>query len=357
LQYLQNEKSQRLKATMHKPTKASKETPAISSVELGDMIAQYQHLLVCLEADLSDRCRLGSRSAKDYKKRIKRLKAVEAEIEALKKIAFVGQKSPDTEPDVGLPFFEDCNPAEQEAYDHSLMEKEIELLRIEQHTKKTHNWLRAAIEGKTGSLLLTFRLSGLRRFIHTYKKLLTRAEAERDQLEASSEELIKTLGKGRPETRSKSTLQALMKLFKELENKITRVAKLRVTLKQEAAKVREMNAWLSNEAVKFERGLESGRPPTPMTLASSNLFGFAQGTLLDPKVLKRRRLVEQFWSEVIAHQKIVQADQSDLSKYLQTIPDIVPEELPKHVNEKNSKPQHYTRKPRRKKAHRELPHD
>jgi hypothetical protein len=327
----------------------------LGAEELNEMIAQYQHLLVCLEADLKDRNRLGTLSTRDYKKRAQKLKSVEREIETLKKIA-QSEQSVTSDNDIGLPIIENCTPAEQETCDHNLMEKEIELLRIEQHTSKAHAWLRDAIEGKTGSLLLTLRLSNLRRFIHLYTKLLTRAETERDQLEAASEDLIKTLSKGKSESRSKTTLQALMSLFRDLENTISRVANLRVTLKQEATKVRDMNTWLKNEEAKFECGLDTGRPPTPMNLASSTMFGLNQGQGLDPKILKKRQLIEQFWSEVIVNQRNAQIEQSDLSVYIQPKKDET-EDLKLPETPSDSKLPHPSRKIRRRRANMERHHD
>jgi hypothetical protein len=332
--------------------------PAIGSLELDEMIGQYQHLLVCLEADLKDRNRLGEMTAREFVKRSKRLKTVEQDIEKLKKISLFEQTSSTPDKDIGLPLLENCTPAEQETCDHSLMEKEIELLRIEQHTSKAHAWLRDAIEGKTGSILLTLRLSSLRRFIHLYSKLMTKAEGEREQLEASSEELIKVLSKGRSESRSKTTLQTLMNLFRDLENTISRVAKLRVTLKKEAEKVRDMNNWLKNEEAKFECGLDAGGTPTPMNLATSGMFKLDHVSVIDPKVMKKRRLIEQFWTEVIAQQKNVHIDQTDLSLYLQpSIPYEDVQEETKLEKKPESKLPHPSRKVRRKKSSRERHHD
>ena len=335
----------------------SEKNPEITlgAAELSEMIAQYQHLLVCLEADLKDRNRLGTLSTRDYKKRAQKLKSVEREIETLKKVA-QSEQSITTDNDIGLPIIENCTPAEQETCHHNLMEKEIELLRMEQHTSKAHAWLRDAIEGKTGSLLLTLRLSSLRRFIHLYTKLLSRAETERNQLEAASEELIKSLSKGKSESRSKTTLQALMSLFCDLESTISRVANLRVTLKHEAAKVRDMNTWLKNEEAKFECGLDTGRPPTPMSLASSTMFGLNQGLGLDPKILKKRQLIEQFWSEVVVNQRNAQIEQSDLSVYIQPKRDET-EDLKLPETPSDSKLPHPSRKIRRRKANMERHHD
>ena len=148
-----------------------------------------------------------------------------------------------------------------------------------------------------------------------------------------------------------------MSLFRELENTISRVANLRVTLKQEASKVREMTTWLKNEEAKFECGLETGRPPTPMNLASSTMFGLGLGHALDPKVLKKRKLIEQFWSEIVAQQRHAQSEQSDLSKHLQSASDDVTALPSKPDTPSNSKLPHPSRKVRRKKANLERHHD
>jgi hypothetical protein len=186
---------------------------------------------------------------------------------------------------------------------------------------------------------------------------MTRAEAERDQLEAASEELVKSLSKGKSETKSKTTLQALMSLFCDLESTISRVANLRVTLKKEASKVRDMNAWLKNEEAKFACGLEAGRPPTPMNLASSSMFGFDQEHGLDPRILKKRKLIEQFWTEVVAQRRNAQIEQSDLSIDRQTKKDDSEHAAPQRDAPLSSKLPHPSRKIRRRRANMELHHD
>jgi len=331
--------------------------PTLGTLELREMIVQYQHLLVCLEADLKDRNRSGALSDREFNKRAKKLRSVEREIDTLQKVVLTDQTGLTPKNDIGLPIIENCSPSEQETYEHSLMEKEIELLRIEQHTAKAHSWLRDAIEGKTGSLLLTLRLSSLRRMIHFYTKLLTRAQAERDHLEVSSEELIKSLSKGKSDARPRTTLETLVSLFKDLESTISRVAKMRATLKRESSKVREMNAWLKNEETKFECGLETERFLTPMNLAASTLFNLGQSHIIDPKAIKKRKLIEQFWSEVIAQQKNTPIDESDFSKYFQSSPIETTQSSIKPKSPPNSKLPNPSRKVRRKKTTSERQHD
>lgn len=278
------------------------ETAATAKADAPDMdglVSQYHHQLVCLEADLKDRARAGLLTPREFASRSRRLKAVQKDLDQLRKFSVAEAPGTLADTDIGLPVLDNCTPAEQETCEHCMIEKEVELLRIEQDATKAHAWLRDAVAGKSGSIMLTLRLSKLRRMIDSYAKLFTQAEVESAQLDQLTLELAKSLKFKRSEGAARSSLQTLMSLFSELETVIARVARLRTTLRKETAKVSEMNAWLQREQQRFDQGLAARKPPTPMTLARSALAGFATGNGVSRKSMERRRLVEQFWREVI----------------------------------------------------------
>jgi hypothetical protein len=86
------------------------------------------------------------------------------------------------------------------------------------------------------------------------------------------------------------------------------------------------------------------------------MFGLNQGLGLDPKILKKRQLIEQFWSEVVVNQRNAQIEQSDLSVYIQPKKDET-EDLKLPETPSDSKLPHPSRKIRRRKANMERHHD
>jgi hypothetical protein len=281
------------------PKHAKAATAQADAPDMDGLVSQYHYQLVCLEADLKDRARAGLLSAREFASRSRRLKSVQKELDQLRKFSVAETPGALSDTDIGLPVLDNCTPAEQETCERCMIEKEVELLRIEQDTTRAHAWLRDAVAGKSGSIMLTLRLSALRRMIHGYTKLFTQAESESAQLDQHTLDLAKSLKFKRSEGAARSSLQTLMSLFSELESVITRVARLRTTLRNETAKVAEMNAWLQREQQRFDQGLTARKPPTPLTLARSAIAGFATGSGLSRKSMERRRLVEQFWRDVI----------------------------------------------------------
>lgn len=282
------------------------EHPAVPTgkPDVEEMVAQYHHQLLCLEADLKDRARLGLMRPREYAKRVSRLKTVQKELDVLRKYAIAEHPGHLSDTDIGLPVLDNCTPTERDTCERGMLEKEYELLRIEQDVSKAQKWLRDAISGKSGSLMLTFRLSKLRRLIHTYSKLLTHAENEQDQIEQAGNELAKSLKVKKTDAKANITLQTLMDLFVDLEKTISRVAQLRVSVRRETIKVGEMNAWLKQEETRFSRGLTIRKPPTPLTMAGSSFRDTSAHSGLTKKSIERRQLVEHFWREVINQREV-----------------------------------------------------
>lgn len=284
---------------MQKSETAESTAAEAGAPDVEAMVTQYHHQLICLEADLKDRVRSGLLRPKEFTRRVKRLKAVQKQLDQLRKYAIAEAPGSITDMDIGLPVLDNCTPSEQETCEHCMMEKEVELLRIEQDATRAHAWLRDAVAGKSGNVLLTLRLSKLRRMIHGYSKLFTQAEAESNVIEQHTDELAKNLKFKRSEHASRTTVQALMDLFSELEKVIGRIARLRTTLRHETGKVAEMNAWLQREEQRFEQGLAMRKPPTPLALAGSSFANFLSTHGLSRKSVERRQLVEQFWRDVV----------------------------------------------------------
>lgn len=291
--------------------------------DVEEMVAQYHHQLLCLEADLKDRVRHNLMRPREYSKRVARLKKVQKELDTLRKYVIAEQPGHLSDTDIGLPVLEQCTPSEREICERGMLEKEYELLRIEQDLRKAHSWLKSAISGKSGSFTLIFRLSKLRRLIHTYSKLLAQAENEFKQIDLAGTELVQSLKLTKTQAKAKVTLQTLMDLFLDLEKTISRVARLRASVRRETVKVGEMNAWLKQEETRFTKGLTVGKPPSPLGLARSSLMQVFSDSGLTKKSIARRQLIENFWREVISQRQSPAPISAELTKTILT--DVRPE--------------------------------
>lgn len=285
---------------MQKQESAAQTTALSGMPNTHELVEQYHHQLLCLEADLKDCARTGHIRPREYAARIKKLSAVQQQLDQLQNLSSIDRNGKITDHDIGLPILENCTPAELETCETALMEKELELLRVERDITKVHNWLRDAVAGKSGSFALTLRLSKLRRLIQTYSKLSTQAENDATQIDQNSAELTKSIKFKRSEATGRSSLQTLMDLFNDLEKVISRIANLRTKLRQETKKVSEMNAWLQCEETRFEQGLKSHKQPSPLVLAQNPIAGLINNQSgLSKKSIERRKLVETFWREII----------------------------------------------------------
>jgi len=269
------------------------------------MIDQYNHRLLSLEVELQEASRMNQIGVHDYERRARVIAELRRDLTEISELNNLESTDPfdADDADLGLPVTGNCTPAEIAVCSDFLDQKQIFMRRAERDTRRVLGWVREAIsESKGGSGLgsgggsgggtggwaaggwgwrMTWRLSRLRRMIHQTEartKLLNQESAVVDQY---IDRLVRGLGKSMP-TKGKGvfargktqhqgalrgTIDGLMQVFSDLDGVISRVAKLRATVKNERHRIAQMLSWLESH----EREVFSSRPvmapPSPMATA------------------------------------------------------------------------------------------
>lgn len=264
-----------------------------------ELVAQYHHRLLSLEADLKDQARSGQMSTRAFSARVKKLKAVHADLAELRKLCMVESPGKLNAVDIGLPILEDCTPSERQVCERFLIEKELELKLLEVQSGQVYKWLSEAIAGYTNPLRMILRLSKMRKMIQSFEK---RMETLADAATVMSHHIDRLVGKmkgsqGRQNART--TVEALMALFQQLDGTIARVAKLKASVKKEEARTQAMSAWLKQQEDALKHDRANFIPPTP--LATARAVAETGSTLgrKQSKAKKRRNLAEQYWQDVL----------------------------------------------------------
>lgn len=285
---------------MTAPRDASTESQSpLSVADFQELVAQYHHRILSLEAELKDQARAGAMSARTFAQRVKKIKDVNAALVDLRKACLVENPGKLTAVDIGLPLLDDCTPAEREVCERFLVEKELELKMLELQSGQVYRWLGDAVAGYSNPLRLILRLSKMRKMIQSFER---RMEALADATTAMSHHIDKLVGKmkgGTGKQNARSTVEALMTLFHQLDETIGRVARLKASVKKEEARTQAMSAWLQQQEEVLKNKRETFIPPTPLATARAVAeTGSTVGRRIS-RAKKRRNLAEQYWQEVL----------------------------------------------------------
>lgn len=271
----------------------------LSAADFQELVAQYHHRLLSLEAALKDEARAGTLSTKAFTQRVKKLKAVHVSLQDLRKLCLVDSPGKLTSVDIGLPILDECTPAEREVCERFLIEKEIELRMLELESGRVYKWLADAVSGYTNPLRMILRLSKMRKMIQSFER---RMESLADAATVMSHHIDKLVGRmrgGIGKQNARSTVEALMTLFQQLDGTIARVARLKASVKKEEARTQAMSAWLKQQEDALKNKSEAFIPPTPLATARAVA---ETGSTLGRRVArakKRRNLAEQYWQDVL----------------------------------------------------------
>ena len=265
-----------------------------------EMVAQYHHRLLSLEADLKDQARTGKLSPSVFAKRVRRLKKIHKSLGLLQQLCLAETPDKLTAADIGLPVLSECTPAEREIIERFLGLKEQNLRLLEAETGRVYGWLLDAISGRANPIRMILRLSKLRRFIQSLEKQAAMLDEESSSLALPIDKLL-------AETRAQhesgggylTTLDGLMTLFQQLDSTIGRVARLRATVKKEELRTKAMEDWLRREEQSLKEQRPASMQPTPLALmrAAQEVRAAVAPTLRESR--RRRELVEQFLDEVV----------------------------------------------------------
>lgn len=275
------------------------QSPKIPHSTFEELVVQYHHRLLSLEADLKDRAKSGTISPALLSRRVRRLKEVHRDLNALQRLCVAEKPGKLTATDIGLPILEDCSPEELKVVEDFLEERELDVLALEHEANKVYAWLQDAVAGRVSSLRVTMRLSKLRSFISGYEKRAATLIEESKGLNLYVDKLLTQSHGGAGREAGKTTLEGLMSVFHRLESTISRVAKLKASVKREEAKTQEMEQWIVTNEKRLASLRPAMTPPTPLATAQAAraiTSGKMQGI---ERASKRRDLVIKFWEDVI----------------------------------------------------------
>ena len=266
---------------------------------LRELVAQYHHRMLGLEAELRDSARRGQVPPKAMRRRIARLKAAQQnllELQRLCMVDLVESRGASPGADLGLPLSEDCSDEERNICARFLKAKETELTALASEAAEVLEWVTEAVAGRLGPMRLTLRLSRLR-------GLLTAMDRRQDGLKDSHGSVAEQIQRlleavGLAKTQGSGPIDGLAELFEQVENTTTRIARLKGQLKELEAKTRSMSAWLARE----EQALTAKRAPmsAPTPLALAQVLTEALGPYGGSRTKARRRaLLSQFFDEVV----------------------------------------------------------
>ncbi len=161
-----------------------------------ELVAQYHHRLLSLEADLKDQAKAGGLASRAFARRVKRLKDVHAQLAELQRQCTAEEGGSLTAADIGLPLLEDCTPEEKDVCEAFLVEKETDLKRLAAETGAVHRWVAEATSGRAGPLRLTLRLSRLRRQIDAFDAHAEKTTEADQALSSHVDKLLATVKSG-----------------------------------------------------------------------------------------------------------------------------------------------------------------
>lgn len=284
---------------MHGPTADIRSGDAsndFSPAALQELVAQYHHRLLSLEAELKDQARARALSPRAFAKRVARLKVVHERLTSLQRLCTAESDSTQQGIDIGLPVLDECTPAEQTVCEHYLSDRLEDLHAVSADTGRVYKWLVDAVTGRTGTFRLTLQLSKLRRMIQAVER---RTAHVHDASESLSAHIDRVLTASKGGERAKNSLEGLMSLFQQLDGTISRVARLKASVKKEQGKTQAMESWLRQQESSIRAKHVVCPPPSPLALAQVRTATEELRPTYRRKVVRRRKIAEEFWQDVV----------------------------------------------------------
>ena len=270
-------------------------TQEVPLAQLAQLVTQYQHRLLSLEAELHEHSRGGAITENDFTRRLRAIHAINADLRELSAWSHVQTSGEVTTGDIGLPIMGICTPSEARVCAVYVKEKGAHLKSLRRTVEQAHKWLQDAILGRAGSFIQTLRLSKLRQMILATE----RATAALREREATlSRQVTMLLDHGEKNKNiGLTTLQALKTLFNQIDASTLRIAKLTASIKREEQRTQEMRAWLEKERRQRAEKWPPMDAPTPLMMAqamANHSYGYSTNSA-DQK--HRIALAEQFLND------------------------------------------------------------
>ena len=270
-------------------------TQEVPLAQLAQLVTQYQHRLLSLEAELQEHSRGGVITENDFNRRLRAIHAINADLRELSLWSRAQTSGEVTTGDIGLPIMGMCTPSEARVCAVYVKEKGAHLKRLRATAERAHKWLQDALLGRVGSLIQTLRLSKLRQMILATERS-TAALREREVTLARQVMMLLEPGE-KNKNIGLTTLQALKTLFKQIDASTLRIAKLTASVKREEQRTQEMRAWLEQERRQRAEKWPPMEAPTPLMMVQS--MGDRSHNFTASSVYQKRRvdLAEQFLND------------------------------------------------------------
>lgn len=278
---------------------AAKDPSGLGREHLTELIGQFAHRILSLDADLRERARDGSVSPQGYARRLKQLGKMQTDLAALRQLAANDTPEHQAQVDVGLPVLVTCSPPEKAICDDYLTVRKDTTAAAAAEAETVLRWLQDAAHGKGNALQTTLRLSKMRKLITKHEErfaVLTAADAAQEQ---KAETLLDQFKGRHLRALGKSTLEGLVRIYEELDAASSRIARLKTAFKREERQARKMHAMIEALREQVRKPLPFVPPPAPGELVD---FALKAEDFTAPglkKTRERRLLVERFWHEVL----------------------------------------------------------
>ncbi|MEN9836255.1 MAG: hypothetical protein RL011_2448 [Pseudomonadota bacterium] len=247
------------------PQKSKAIAADVPDDQLVQLVEAYQHRVFSLEAELHEFARGGALSEGDYRRRLKAVHDLHADLRELVSWARSAIETDVTHRDIGLPIIGSCTPAEARVCAIYLKEKGTQIKALRVKVERVYKWLEDALRGNVGPVRQTLRLSKLRQLTLIIEQSTGNLRERSTVLARHVSELVNQTPKGREH--GLTTLKALQSLFARIDTSTQRVAKLTASIKREELKTQEMCAWLDKERAERAERWPAMEPPTPLTMS------------------------------------------------------------------------------------------
>ncbi len=287
----------------------SPKSPSISTQSSHrDTVTQLEHRLLTLEAELKEMARGGAVGQTAFMRRLKRLGKAHNDVSTLRKILVngVGEDRSDAVQELtGLPALETLTPQERAMCDEHLAARADGDEALAEEAETVHRWLDQAVRGKALALGSIFRLAKLRKLIDKHGRSGQALEATGEAQERHAEKLVAAFGvAGKRREAARSTLDRLVSLYRELDQALVRVARLRTAYRKEEAKATKLAGMIRVRRQKLLTEVTAPFfPPPPSELNRAR--GEAE-KIVAPQLQKarqRRATIERFWEDVMGRAK------------------------------------------------------
>lgn len=201
---------------------------------------------------------------KDYKARAAYLGQLQSRLEGLKQILDFKNSEPENN-ETGIPNLDHCNAEEIRAC-QDFIDRRIQFAHgLYEKLGTVFQWVTQSYYGKGRGLFASFRLSKIRKWLHLIENESMRADLEEKDLEQTTQKIASRIETQHDVRHLGGNLEALMKMFREVEVLNNRITGLHQALERNEAESQQYNEWLAKHETKAHP-VSATQAPSPQAL-------------------------------------------------------------------------------------------